>query len=173
MHQLAEGIVARGRRDRPPPRVLQAAKDSYGQRVPPAELAPLLWDSDAAGRRVDAAEPGASGTGVGGGASTGPAARAGARRLVFGTDGLGVELAIEASPGVRPGAGPAVRSLHGRLLPPACAALFLVRDTGGPVPVPVDDAGCFRADGVAPGLLRLRAVRPGRRHLHTAWILVD
>jgi len=146
------------RAGRPPARVVRAAKAAFGQRVPPSELAELLWDSDAV--------PGGGPTPGGGLTPGGGPTPGGVRRLMFGTDGLGIELVI----------GPAVagrRPLSGRLVPPVPAALSLVRDTGEPVPVPLDAAGRFTVEGVAPGLLRLRSTRPGRRPLLTAWVLVE
>ena len=151
MRQLAEWSAGPDRGQRPPARVVRAAKAAFAQRVTPSDLAPLLWDSDTDGP-----------------AAAMPAELAGdrPRRLWFGTDGLGVELVIE--PAVR-----GCRSISGRLVPPVRAAVALVRDSGDPVPLPLDDAGRFAAEGLAPGLLRLRSARPGRRHLLTAWVLVE
>ena len=166
----ADWGIASSRGGRPPARVVRAAKAAFGQRVPPSELAPLLWDSDADGAR--GACPGGPG---GTGGTQGPPDPGGAqrrphpggpRRLWFGTDGLGVELVVE--PPVE-----GLRALSGRLVPAVPATLALVRDTGEPVPVPVDDAGRFAVTGVAAGLLRLRTNRPGRRPLLTAWVLLE
>jgi hypothetical protein len=58
-------------------------------------------------------------------------------------------------------------------MPPDAAAVVLLLGGGDPVPLPVDGGGRFTADGVRPGLLRLRVDHPGRRHLTTAWILLE
>jgi len=163
----ADWGIASSRGGRPPARVVRAAKAAFGQRVPPSELAPLLWDSDADGSRGCGPGGPAGPQGPPGPGGTQGRPHPGApRRLWFGTDGLGVELVVE--PPVE-----GLRALTGRLVPAVPATLALVRDTGEPVPVPVDDAGRFAVTGVAAGLLRLRTNRPGRRPLLTAWVLLE
>jgi hypothetical protein len=157
VHQPAEWNAGSGQAERQPPAVVRTSG---------SQVAPLLWDSDAG--RCDAARDGAP-------RAAEPAP--GPRRLLFAMDGLGVELLIESAAPTRTvaadGTDEPARCLRGRLLPPIRAAVSLMRDTGAPVPLAVDEAGCFSADGIAPGLLRLRAARAGRRCLDTAWILVD
>lgn len=141
----------RGGGCRPPARVLQAAKAAFVERPRPGDLVPLVWDSDTDGRDPDPSRDR-------------PAAAS--RLLRFTADGCTVELVVER-------AVPGCRALRGRLVPAQDATVSLQRRAAVPLPACADGAGGFAVDGVAPGLVRLRVVRPGCGALVTGWVLVD
>lgn len=135
------------------PRTPSPAAVAWATRLPGAELADLLWDSDVDGGpplwRVD--PDGARGC-------------PDARRLCFACPRLSVALEV--------GRGRS-RSLRGRLLPPLPGALGLQRTAGGLLDLPVDAAGCFGFPAVPPGPARLVLRAPGRPPVVTSWVLVD
>ena len=153
LRKPAEGESGLALVEWPPVRLARGARAAFAQRVPPAELAQLIWDSDTDG--PDGAPPGASSC-------------RGARVLWFGVHGLGIELVV--GPGR---AGHPQHAVRGRLMPPAAGAVALLRDTGQPLDLAPDANGAFEVDGVTPGLLRVRVTRPGRRPLLTAWVLLE
>ncbi|RKS80233.1 hypothetical protein CLV35_0656 [Motilibacter peucedani] len=127
-----------------PPALIEACRALFALRDLDAELAQLVEDADLAGAGVR-------------GAST-------STRLVgYQADGLAVELQVSYVGGRV--------SLLGQLVPGTGGERVRV-DTpdglGGEREV--DELGCFRVDGLLPGLVRVRVERPGADPVSTSWM---
>ena len=145
---LAELRALAGRATPVPEEMITAALGSFWWRRVDAELASLTHDSllDQEGAHVVRGE-------------------SPPRLLSFAGPGLSVELEVVATP--------TGRRLLGQLVP-AGAAEVEIRHPGGSMRVEADQAGRFRADGVAAGTMSLRCRVSGSSApaVETAWVLV-
>ncbi len=115
-----------------PPRLIQAAIDAYAWRTIDADLAELVFDS-----RSDQREPAL----VRGSQQD--------RLLSFRTGDLSIEVEVAA-------AG-STRGLTGQIVPPQPATVQ-IRHREGTVTVAADELGCFSADSLPAGPVRLRCL---------------
>lgn len=122
-------------------RVVRAAKAIYAWRTVDAELAALAYDS--------ASHPQVAGV---------RSEAAPVRTMTFESGSVLVEL------GVAEGA------LVGQLVPAGSYTLALHRTSAAPVPVPVDELGCFRIAPLPRGSFSLRIRTPEGVTVATAWV---
>jgi hypothetical protein len=144
-------------RTAPPPDVAERARQAFAFRSLDAEVAALVFDSEAA---------------VGSGSEPLLAVRRsssrGERRLVFESadERLYLELTVTSSAGRR--------RLEGQVLPTGSVAVELRRGSApGPVPVDADPLGGFVVEGLEPGPIRVICRRPDELPVSSEWLLLD
>jgi hypothetical protein len=130
-----------------PPRLLQAAIDAFAWRTIDADLAELIFDS-LSDQHETALVRGSRQD----------------RLLSFRAGGLTIEMEVTV-------AG-STRGLTGQIAPPQPATVE-VRHAGGAVTLQADELGCFSADSLLAGPVRLRcflAAASGRPPVVTDWV---
>lgn len=137
-----------GRRDAPPPHVVEAARAAFSWRTIDRELAELTYDSQADERPL-----------------AGVRGDAGPRMLTFECPSLTVECEI-TEVGSR-------RRLVGQVVPPQSAHLQARRGDGATVPIEADELGRFTVDDLEPGPLSLRCEpATGGGAVETGWLTI-
>ncbi|MBX6371393.1 MAG: hypothetical protein IRZ02_03945 [Acidothermus sp.] len=130
-----------------PQTVRSAARAVLTWRTLDAELAELVEDASATEASTVAAVR----------SSDGP------RLLTFRAENLEVEVEV---------GGDRRRSITGQLIPPGPASI-VIRWDGGSVTTLADELGCFSADDLPPGLIRLEIRRAGsERAVVTSWTAI-
>lgn len=146
---VAEALLARMRilaatADPAPSLSYDLARAAFSMRTLDTELAELAWDS-----AQDAAEL----TGVRGGSDT--------RMLSFETPSVAIELQVDAHG--------SHRTLIGQVVGIATTGLHVETDCRT-TRADVDDLGCFRIVGLAPGPTRLRLTARDGTTITTSWV---